>query len=159
SAASAPAPAPAAERPAPASASAAERPAPAPEPEPELSLVSSAAAGNSLNGRSTYGTVTDEPAPAAPEYNAENLRALVIEILEQQHGDVAATLAEVRAEGYTVDRAEIQRISDNHWFPYVVYRLLAKHHGDGELVAEDLDAQGIHYDQTALDELVRSWRV
>jgi hypothetical protein len=40
-----------------------------------------------------------------------------------------------------------------------VYRLLAKHHGDGALVAQELDEQGIAYDQTALDELVRSWRV
>ncbi|MFG2088435.1 DUF2637 domain-containing protein [Spirillospora sp. NPDC048824] len=134
-------------------------PAPAPEPEPELAVVSAAARG-SLNGRSGYGTATEEPAPAVvPAPDPDGLRALVIDVLERRHGDVAGTLAEVRAEGHTCDEAEIQRISDNHWFPYAVYRLLAKHHGDGELVAGELRAQGIIYDPTMLDELVRSWRV
>lgn len=136
--------------------------APVPEPEPELAVVSAAARG-SLNGRSSYGTApAAEPAPAAAPAGApdpEGLRSLVIDILERRHGDVAATLAEVRAQGYTCDEAEIQRISDNHWFPYAVYRLLAKHHGDGELVAAELRAQGIVYDRAMLDELVRSWRV
>ncbi|NKZ06827.1 DUF2637 domain-containing protein [Actinomadura latina] len=131
-------------------------PAPVPAPEPELAVVSAAAAAASPNGRSSYGTTAGAPATApAPE----NLRSLVIDILERRHGDVAATLAEVRAEGYGCDEAEIQRISDNHWFPYAVYRLLAKHHGDGELVARELTAQGILYDQTTLDALVQSWRV
>lgn len=142
--------APAAPEPAP-------EPAPVPEPEPELAVVSAAAAGGSLNGRSSYGTAAEAPAPAAP--SPENLRSLVIDILERRHGDVAGTLAEVRAEGYTCDEAEIQRISDNHWFPYAVYRLLAKHHGDGELVAQELTSQGIVYDQATLDALVQSWRV
>ncbi|MFB4295293.1 DUF2637 domain-containing protein [Actinomadura sp. NTSP31] len=131
-------------------------PAPAPAPDPELAVVSAAARGG-LNGRSTLGTPHEDPAPAAPD--PENLRAIVIDVLERRHGDIAATLDEVRAEGYVCDEADIQRISDNHWFPYAVYRLLAKHHGDGELVARELAAQGISYDQAALDELVRSWRV
>ncbi|WP_205718018.1 hypothetical protein, partial [Actinomadura soli] len=135
--------------------------APVPDPAPELAVVSAAARG-SLNGRSGYGATAEEPAvPAAPAPVAdpEALRALVIEVLERRHGDVAATLAEVRAQGHVCDEAGIQRISDNHWFPYAVYRLLAKHHGDGELVAQELRSQGIAYDQAALDELVRSWRV
>ncbi|MFA1551424.1 DUF2637 domain-containing protein [Actinomadura chokoriensis] len=140
-----------------AQAPAAPAPTPAPAPEPELAVVSAAAAGASPNGRSTYGTTTDAPAPTAP--SPENLRSLVIDILERRHGDVAATLAEVRAGGYTCDVTEIQRISDNHWFPYAVYRLLAKHHGDGELVAQELTSQGIVYDQVTLDALVQSWRV
>ncbi|HEU5024915.1 MAG TPA: DUF2637 domain-containing protein [Spirillospora sp.] len=127
----------------------------APEPEPELAVVSAAARG-SLNGRSAVGVPHEEPAPGP---DPENLRTIVIDILERRHGDIAATLDEVRAEGYTCDEAEIRRISDNHWFPYAVYRLLAKHHGDGELVARELGEQGIVYDQAALDELVRSWRV
>ncbi|WP_207939362.1 hypothetical protein, partial [Actinomadura darangshiensis] len=130
-------------------------PAPEPEPEPELAVVSAAARG-SLNGRSSYGTTAEEPAPAA---NPENLRSIVIDVLERRHGDVAGTLAEVTAEGYSCDEAEIQRISDNHWFPYAVYRLLAKHHGDGEMVAQELTSQGIVYDQATLDALVASWRV
>ncbi|MFA1541737.1 DUF2637 domain-containing protein [Actinomadura monticuli] len=132
-------------------------PAPAPEPEPELAVVSAAASAGSLNGRSSYGRAAEAPAPNAP--SPENLRSLVIDILERRHGDVAATYAEVRAQGYTCDEAEIQRISDNHWFPYAVYRLLAKHHGDGELVARELTSQGIVYDQVTLDALVQSWRV
>jgi hypothetical protein len=131
-------------------------PAPAPAPEPELAVVSAAAAAGSMNGRSSYSPAAEAPATApAPE----NLRSLVIDILERRHGDVAATLAEVRAEGYGCDEAEIQRISDNHWFPYAVYRLLAKHHGDGDLVAAELASQGIVYDQATLDALVQSWRV
>ncbi|MEU9023855.1 DUF2637 domain-containing protein [Actinomadura sp. NPDC048394] len=154
---------PAAAAPAPSAPSAAAPPAaarepepvPAPEPEPELAVVSAAARG-SLNGRSAVGVPHEEPAPGP---DPENLRTIVIDILERRHGDIAATLDEVRAEGYTCDEAEIRRISDNHWFPYAVYRLLAKHHGDGELVARELGEQGIVYDQAALDELVRSWRV
>ncbi|RKS73030.1 uncharacterized protein DUF2637 [Actinomadura pelletieri DSM 43383] len=128
-------------------------PAPMPEPAPELAVVSAAARG-SLNG---HGAAVEEVAAPAPD--PETLRSLVIEILERRHGDIAATLADVRAEGYTCDEADIRRISDNHWFPYAVYRLLAKHGGDGDLVAQELRSQGITYDQAALDELVRSWRV
>ncbi|XRQ14189.1 DUF2637 domain-containing protein [Actinomadura welshii] len=138
----------------------AQTPAPAPEPEPELAVVSAAARGG-LNGRSDYGTAAGAAPeePPAPAPDPEALRSLVIDILERRHGDVAATLAEVRAAGHVCDEAEIQRISDNHWFPYAVYRLLAKHDGDGQLVAGELRAQGIVYDQAMLDELVRSWRV
>ena len=136
--------------------SAAPEPAHVPEPEPEFAVAGAPASG-SFNGRSSYGAAPEEPAPAAPD--PEALRGLVIEILERRNGDVAGTLAEVRAAGYTCDEAEIQRISDNHWFPYAVYRLLAKHHGDGERVAAELKARGIPFDQAVLDELVRSWRV
>jgi hypothetical protein len=148
------APVQAAEPPAPAPAPVAETPAP--EPQPELAVVSAAAAAGSMNGHGTYGTTTGAPVNAP---SPENLRSLVIDVLERRHGDVAGTLAEVRAEGYVVDEAEIQRISDNHWFPYAVYRLLAKHHGDGALVAQELTSQGIVYDQVTLDALVQSWRV
>jgi Protein of unknown function (DUF2637) len=149
------APAPSTTAAAAASSASSREPAPAPEPEPHLAVVSAAARG-SLNGRSAVGTPHEEPAPGP---DPENLRTIVIDILERRHGDIAATLDEVRAEGYTCDEADIRRISDNHWFPYAVYRLLAKHHGDGELVAQELGEQGIVYDQAALDELVRSWRV
>ncbi|MEU6752228.1 DUF2637 domain-containing protein [Spirillospora sp. NPDC046719] len=128
---------------------------PEPAPDPEMAVVSAAARG-SLNGRSAVGVPHEDTGPAP---DPENLRTIVIDVLERRHGDIAATLAEVRAEGYRCDEAEIRRISDNHWFPYAVYRLLAKHHGDGELVAKELGDQGIVYDQAALDELVRSWRV
>ncbi|MEU5990171.1 DUF2637 domain-containing protein [Spirillospora sp. NPDC047418] len=152
----APAQAAAPPAPAPAPAPAAEPPAPEPEPQPELAVVSAAAAAGSMNGHGTYGATTRAPVTGPPP---ENLRSLVIDILERRHGDVAGTLAEARAEGHVCDEAEIQRISDNHWFPYAVYRLLAKHHGDGDLVAQELTSQGIAYDQATLDALVQSWRV
>ncbi|WP_030172047.1 DUF2637 domain-containing protein [Spirillospora albida] len=135
--------------------------APAAEPEPELAVMSAAA---SANGHGALGGIADDPAPAPAEpagreTTAENLRSVVLEILERRHGDIAGTVAELTAEGYHVDEAEIRRISDNHWFPYAVYRLLAKHEGDGARVARDLDLQGISYDQATLDALVRSWRM
>ncbi|WP_176611281.1 DUF2637 domain-containing protein [Actinomadura sp. WMMB 499] len=130
--------------------------APAPVPEPELA-VASAAARREMNGHGTVTTV-EEPAPA-PAPDPEALRALALEALERHHGDIAATHAEVRAAGHVCDETEIKRISDNHWFPYAVYRLLAKHDGDGEKVAADLGRQGIHYDRAMLDELVRSWHL
>src|SRR5690606_9198170 len=120
-------------------------PAPEPAPEPELAVVSAAARGG-LNGRSGYGAAAEPAAPAPepePAPDPEGLRNFVIDALERRHGDVLATLADVKAAGYTCDEAEIQRISDNHWFPYAVYRLLDKHGGDGRLVAEELRSQGI----------------
>src|SRR5690606_3042067 len=145
-----------AESPAPAPA-----PAPEPAPEPELAVVSAAARGG-LNGRSGYGAAAEPAAPAPepePAPDPEGLRNFVIDALERRHGDVLATLADVKAAGYTCDEAEIQRISDNHWLPYPVYRLLAQHGSTGRLVAEALRSQGIVYDQPVLDDLVRSWRV
>ncbi|WP_329520201.1 DUF2637 domain-containing protein [Spirillospora sp. NBC_01491] len=138
---------------------AASAPAPvAPAPGP---AVVAAAAASGLNGHGGLGaTALDEPVSSAlREISPENLRAIVIEILERHQGDVAATLADVTADGYRCDEAEIRRISDNHWFPYAVYRLLARHDGDGELVAQELASRGIVYDQAALDDLVTSWRV
>ncbi|MFG2002964.1 DUF2637 domain-containing protein [Spirillospora sp. NPDC048911] len=96
---------------------------------------------------------------AAPPVDQDALRAVVIEALERHQGDVAATLAEVTSEGYRCDEDEVRRISANHWFPYAVYRLLARHGGDGETVARVLAERGIDFDQASLDELVRSWRV
>jgi hypothetical protein len=110
---------------------------------------------------------TAAPAPDAPpeepslfrDAAADNmLRGVVIDMLERHNGDVAAALKEATGEGYLVDEAEVRRISDNHWFPYAVYRLLARYDGDGERVAAELSGRGVSYDQAALDELVRSWR-
>ncbi|MFI0448776.1 DUF2637 domain-containing protein [Actinomadura sp. 6N118] len=98
------------------------------------------------------------PDAAAPQLDPDALRGMVIEALERHHGDVAATLADVTSKGHLCDEAEIRRISANHWFPYAVYRLLARHDGDGEMVAGLLAERGVDFDQAALDELVRSWR-
>ncbi|HEX2316407.1 MAG TPA: DUF2637 domain-containing protein [Thermomonospora sp.] len=134
----------------------------APEPAPELAVVG-AAARASVNGHGTLDTNALEqpvlaPEPDVPTVNPENLRNVAMTALEQHEGDVAATLADVRAEGYTSDEDEIRRIRDNHWFPYAVYRLLAKHKGDGALVRQELTARGIEFDPAVLEELVRSWR-
>lgn len=100
-----------------------------------------------------------EPEPIFRDAMAENtLRGIVIDVLERHNGDVTASLNEVTGEGHRIDETEIRRISDNHWFPYAVYRLLARYNGDGERVAQELGGRGVVYDQAALDELVRSWR-
>ncbi|MFP3965921.1 DUF2637 domain-containing protein [Actinomadura fulvescens] len=104
---------------------------------------------------STNGT----PDVAAPQVDQDALRGVVIESLERHDGDVPSTLAEVTGKGYRCDEADVRRISANHWFPYTVYRLLARHDGDGDLVAGVLAERGVDFDKAALDELVRSWRV
>ncbi|MBE1537140.1 DUF2637 domain-containing protein [Actinomadura algeriensis] len=130
-------------------------PAPAPAPAPEPALVS-AAARSEMNGHGTVTTV-EEPA-AVPTLDAETLRALAREILERTNGDTAATVREIRAQGHVFDETEVVWVREKIWFPYAVYRLLAKHDGDGALVARELDEQGVDYDQAKLDELVRSWQ-
>lgn len=141
--------------------------APAPEPAaaaPELAVVG-AAARPGVNGHGALETsALDDPIAAPPEpalrlTSPETLRNVVQEVLERHRGDIAATLAEVTADGYRCDVAEVRRIRENHWFPYVVYRLLAKHSNDGDQVGRALSERGIDYDRAALDELVRSWNL
>ncbi|MEU5884199.1 hypothetical protein [Spirillospora sp. NPDC047279] len=110
-------------------------PAPEPEPEPE-----------------------PEPIPEIPPVDQDNLRTAVIETLERHRGNVATTLAEVTAKGYVCDEDEVERVRANHWFPYAVFRLMARHQGDGDKVASVLEERGVPYDPAALEELVRSWR-
>ncbi|WP_119730725.1 DUF2637 domain-containing protein [Thermomonospora amylolytica] len=134
----------------------------APEPAPELAVVG-AAARASVNGHGEIdANALKQPAltpePDAPAVNPENLRNAAMTALEQHEGDLAATLEAVRAEGYTTSEDEIRRIRDNHWFPYAVYRLLAKHKGDGALVRQELTERGIEFDSATLEALVRSWR-
>jgi len=93
--------------------------------------------------------------PTQPD--PEELRALVLEVLGRHHGDIAATLAELTAEGYVIETADVRKTRDNHWFPYAVYRLMARHLGDVEAVKADLREQGIDFDAESLDALVRSW--
>lgn len=121
----------------------------------ELTVAAGAAARNGH-------AVTAEPAavwssaPSQPD--PETLRAVVIEVLGRHHGDIAATCSELTAEGYVVETADVRKTRENHWFPYAVYRLLARHLGDGDAVKKDLREQGIDYDPESLDALVRSWR-
>ncbi|RSN66891.1 hypothetical protein [Actinomadura sp. WAC 06369] len=67
-------------------------------------------------------------------------------------------MAEIRAQGHVFDESEVVWVREKIWFPYAVYRLLAKHDGDGALVARELNEQGVEYDPAKLDELVRSWQ-
>ncbi|WP_026404499.1 DUF2637 domain-containing protein [Actinomadura rifamycini] len=142
-------------RPAARAADPAPAPAPVPEPAPEPALVSAAAARSELNGHGSVATVEE---PAVPTLDAETLRALAREILERTNGDTAAAVAEIRAQGHVFDESEVVWVREKIWFPYAVYRLLAKHDGDGALVARELNEQGVDYDPAKLDELVRSWQ-
>ncbi|MBO2454415.1 DUF2637 domain-containing protein [Actinomadura barringtoniae] len=100
-----------------------------------------------------------EPEPIFRDTVADNtLRGIVIDVLERHNGDVIASLYEVTREGHLIDEDEIRRISENHWFPYAVYRLMARYKGDGERVEQDLRERGVVYDTTTLEALVRSWR-
>ncbi|GEM_PF-2326444 len=138
-------------------------PEPAPEPAPELAAVG-AAARASVNGHGTLDTNALEQPVLAPQpdvptvTNPEGLRNVAMDALEKHDGDLTAALQAVRAEGYHADEADIRRIRDNHWFPYAVYRLLAKYKGDGEMVRQELTSRGIEFDAATLEELVRSWR-
>ncbi|KAB2349420.1 DUF2637 domain-containing protein [Actinomadura rudentiformis] len=128
------------------------KPAPATLKEPVLAP---SAVMSSTNGAREVAVL---PEAAVPQLDPDALRGVVIEALERHHGDVAATLADLTSKGHLCDEAEVRRISANHWFPYAVYRLLARHDGDGETVAGLLAERGVDFDQAALDELVRSWR-
>jgi Protein of unknown function (DUF2637) len=109
-------------------------PAPAPQPEPEPVSVPVA-----------------QPDPDA-------LRGILMESLGRHNGDVYQTLDELMAEGYALTTEEVRKARENHWFPYAVFRLLAKHDGDGALVGKELTEQAIEYDNSSLDDLVRNWR-
>lgn len=155
-------------RPQPASASAPARPAhaktpaapPPPrtpaEPRPAANGISAASNGHVTSAEPVWSEATDFDVPSQPD--PETLRAIVIDVLGRHHGDIAATMTELRSEGYVVEKDHVRKTRENHWFPYAVYRLLARHLGDGEAVRADLRAQGIDYDPESLDALVRSWR-
>jgi hypothetical protein len=144
------------------------KPVSAAEPVKATAPASTSANGTSVNGRPSVSTepspVWSDPddtaidIPAVSQPDPETLRAVVIDVLGRHHGDVAATMEELRSEGYVVEKDSVQKTRENHWFPYAVYRLLARHLGDGDLVRQDLAAQGIEFDPEALDALVRSWR-
>lgn len=93
-----------------------------------------------------------------PQPDPESMRGIVIDALGRHNGDVAATCAELAANGYAIDETEVGKIRENHWFPYFAYRLLAKHGPDGKLVAQELTTLGVEFDRVQLRDLVRSWR-
>lgn len=132
-------------------------PAPAPaEPQPAANGISSSANGHVTSAAPVWSEATDLDLPSQPD--PETLRAIVIDMLGRHRGDIAATMTELRSEGYVVEKDDVRKTRENHWFPYAVYRLLARHLGDGDAVRADLRAQGIEYDPESLDALVRSWR-
>jgi hypothetical protein len=127
------------------------KPAPAPAPEP-VSVGSMAEA----NGHSTVTTWSD-PTETISQPDPETLRALVRDVLSRHNGDIPATVAELAADGYIVDIADVRKMRENHWFPYAVYRLLARNLGDLDAVKKALREQGIDYDPESLEALARNW--
>jgi hypothetical protein len=86
------------------------------------------------------------------------MRGIVLKTLGRHNGDVPATCDDLAAEGYALDEAEVRRARENHWLPYAIFRLLSKHSGDHDLVAQELTDRGVDFDRKTLDDLARSWR-
>jgi Protein of unknown function (DUF2637) len=126
--------------------------------EPRLATVA-AATRTSTNGHGRLDNAAlAEPEIETPKPSPEALRKAVTEALERNNGFAVLAHDEVNAAGYECGEDEVQRIRDDHWFPYKVYMLLARHHGDAEQVARDLRAAGITYDQAALDDIAKGYR-
>ncbi|GAA2736009.1 DUF2637 domain-containing protein [Actinocorallia aurantiaca] len=93
-----------------------------------------------------------------PQPDPTSMRTIVTEALNRHTGDIAKACEDLAAEGYAIDRSEVAKIRENHWFPYFAYRLVAKHGPDGKLVAQELTDLGVEFDKVALRDLVRNWR-
>ncbi len=133
------------------------KPAPAPVPEPvSVGPLGSVGSVAESNGHAPVAAWT-EPAEFTSQPDPETLRALVRDVLTRHNGDIPATVAELAAEGYVVDTADVRKMRENHWFPYAVYRLLARHLGDIDAVKKALRDQGIDYDPESLEALARNW--
>ncbi|MCW2888433.1 MAG: hypothetical protein JWL58_5295 [Streptosporangiaceae bacterium] len=123
----------------------------------------SATARGGVNGHASGGDSTslwpDDPEPEPrPQPNPETMRQIIMKTLGRHNGDVTATCDDLAAEGYAIDEAEVRKARENHWFPYAVFRLLSKHHGDRDAVGRELTERGVQYDGRTLDDLVHSWR-
>jgi len=93
-----------------------------------------------------------------PQPDPTSMRTIVTEALNRHTGDVVKACEDLAAEGYAIDKSEVAKIRENHWFPYFAYRLVAKHGPDGKLVAQELTELGVEFDKVALRDLVRNWR-
>lgn len=126
--------------------------------EPELATVA-AAARNSTNGHSRLDTAAlAEPEIDKPKPSREEFRKAVSDALDRNNGFVVLAHDEVMAAGYECDEAEVQRIRDDHWFPYKAYVALAKHNGDAQGASQELRMAGIDFDQATFDALAGRWR-
>ncbi|MEO3784517.1 DUF2637 domain-containing protein [Actinocorallia sp. B10E7] len=93
-----------------------------------------------------------------PQPDPTSMRTIVTDALNRHTGDIAKACEDLASEGYAIDRSEVAKIRENHWFPYFAYRLVAKHGPDGKLVAQELTDLGVEFDKVALRDLVRNWR-
>ncbi|WP_198653715.1 DUF2637 domain-containing protein [Actinocorallia populi] len=93
-----------------------------------------------------------------PQPDPTSMRSIVTDALNRHTGDIVKACEDLAAEGYAIDKSEVAKIRENHWFPYFAYRLVAKHGPDGKLVAQELTDLGVEFDKVALRDLVRSWR-
>jgi uncharacterized protein DUF2637 len=125
------------------------------ESTPALATVAAAAAGTPVNGNAGPAPA-EEPPPV--KRTPEQLRKAVGDALDRSNGFVVLAHDEVTAQGFQCDEEDVRRIRDDHWFPYKAYTLMARYRGDGERVAQQLQSDGITYDQATFDALVRSWK-
>lgn len=93
-----------------------------------------------------------------PQPDPTSMRTIVTDALNRHTGDIVKACEDLAAEGYAIDKSEVAKIRENHWFPYFAYRLVAKHGPDGKLVAQELTDLGVEFDKVALRDLVRNWR-
>lgn len=93
-----------------------------------------------------------------PQPDPTSMRTIVTDALNRHNGDVTKTCEDLAAEGYAIDVSEVDKIRENHWFPYFAYRLVAKHGPDGKLIAQELTDLGVEFDKVVLRDLVRNWR-
>ena len=102
-----------------------------------------------------------DPASAAdlkPQPDPTSMRTIVTDALNRHTGDIVKACEDLAAEGYAIDKSEVAKIRENHWFPYYAYRLVAKHGPDGKLIAQELTDLGVEFDKVVLRDLVRNWR-
>ncbi len=103
-------------------------------------------------------TVEEGQSDLKPQPDPTSMRTIVTDALNRHNGNVAKACEDLATEGYAIDRSEVAKIRENHWFPYFAYRLVAKHGPDGKLVAQELTDLGVEFDKVALRDLVRNWR-
>ncbi|GAA0967898.1 DUF2637 domain-containing protein [Actinocorallia libanotica] len=108
-------------------------------------------------------TVDEDKAPASaadlkPQPDPTSMRTIVTDALNRHTGDIVKACEDLAAEGYAIDKSEVAKIRENHWFPYYAYRLVAKHGPDGKLIAQELTDLGVEFDKVVLRDLVRNWR-
>lgn len=120
--------------------------------------VATAAAAPPDSTTATLDGIPVVDAGTEPDRDPETKRKAILSSLSRNNGDVVATQADLIEHGRYCGQDEISRVREQHWFPYAVHRLMAKHSGDTDRVVEDLAGRGITYDRPTFDALVRAGR-